>query len=145
MPRQAESLKSSSKPYSKLMTPPEENSTNVHPQKTTRTSGQGWTSNELVKIFEVVTKHGPSKKNFQGIIDGRTANQCYMTWKWVRRRNIDVGWRDTKVTPCFLICANVWKTRVKERRKGTLKLSSEGVECCFWLLLILLTTYMATI
>jgi hypothetical protein len=44
-------------------------------------SGRPWTPEEKLKIFEIVVKHGASVKHFEGVIEGRTAKQCYLSWQ----------------------------------------------------------------
>jgi hypothetical protein len=79
MPRQAKTPTTPLKPYTKPSTSSDED---VKPTPTKRqaTPRQPWTPEDMVKIFEVVRKHGEGSKGFEGLIEGRTANQCYMTW-----------------------------------------------------------------
>ncbi|KAK8845483.1 hypothetical protein IAR55_006196 [Kwoniella newhampshirensis] len=42
---------------------------------------KAWTNDELGQLFEHVEKAAsPSRKVFEGAVEGRTPNQCYQSW-----------------------------------------------------------------
>lgn len=40
-----------------------------------------WTQAEKLALFDAAMTKGTSQKSFEGQIEGRTAQQCYMTWQ----------------------------------------------------------------
>ena len=48
-----------------------------------RKGGKGapWTGWELNAIFDVAITKGPSIRNFDGVVEGRTGKQAYDVWK----------------------------------------------------------------
>ncbi|WVF66162.1 hypothetical protein IAT40_000902 [Kwoniella sp. CBS 6097] len=48
------------------------------PSKRVGVAGRKWSSDELLQLFEHVLKNGP--RNWEGVIEGRTVNQCQQTW-----------------------------------------------------------------
>ncbi|ORY23611.1 hypothetical protein BCR39DRAFT_346038 [Naematelia encephala] len=42
-----------------------------------------WTSEEMIKLFDTAIKSGASGKAFDGLIPGRTGEQCYGNWRMV--------------------------------------------------------------
>ena len=60
-----------------------EPSTPIRGKKTSavRSPGKAWSEEEKLQLFDLVITHGASRKAFEGQIEGRTGNQCYMAWK----------------------------------------------------------------
>jgi len=41
---------------------------------------KAWSNEEMVQMFEAVAKLGAGSKFWEGIVEGRTPNQCYKAW-----------------------------------------------------------------
>jgi len=41
---------------------------------------KAWSNEEMVQMFEAVAKLGAGSKFWEGIVEGRTSNQCYKAW-----------------------------------------------------------------
>jgi hypothetical protein len=41
---------------------------------------KAWSNDEMIQMFDAVAKLGAGSKFWDGIVEGRTSNQCYKAW-----------------------------------------------------------------
>ncbi|WRT63717.1 uncharacterized protein IL334_000640 [Kwoniella shivajii] len=91
MPRQVTKTNPSSKPYNRSSSTEEidiklqldQKETTKKPKTQRENIGnRKWTPDELIQLFEYVSKHGTSlgKNGWENAVPGRTANQSYQAW-----------------------------------------------------------------